>query len=83
MQWKIKISAATSVKEHQIEDIKKKIRLMEVTIENCNNATAVITEQLFNGVTFIMSGVAHKIESYRKLEEPFTISVDMMEEMIV
>lgn len=83
MQWKIKISAATSVKEHQIEDIKKKLRLMDVTIENSNNATAVITEQLFNGVTFIMSGVAHKIENYIKLEEPFTISVDTMEEMIV
>ena len=56
---------------------------MDVTIENSNNATAVITEQLFNGVTFIMSGVAHKIENYIKLEEPFTISVDTMEEMIV
>ena len=78
MQWKIKINAAASIKEHQIEELKKKLKTMDVAIDNSNNATATITDQLYNGVTFVMSGVVHKIEADRKLEEAVTLRINAL-----
>ncbi len=76
MQWKVKVNAAASVKERQIQEIKSKLKTMEVTIANSNNATAVITDQLYNGVVFVLSGVVHKIEADQKLEEPIAFKAD-------
>ncbi len=76
MQWKVKINAAASIKERQIQEIKSKLKVMEVTIENSNSAIAVITNQLYNGVVFVLSGIAHKIEADQKLDEPITFKAD-------
>ena len=51
---------------------------MDVAIDNSNNATATITDQLYNGVTFVMSGVVHKIEADRKLEEAVTLRINAL-----
>lgn len=83
MQWKIKINAAVGVKERNIKELKHKLNSMDVAINNSNNARAVITDNLYSGVVFIMSGVVHKIEKDEEISDRLVLKVDSKHENIV
>jgi uncharacterized protein (DUF342 family) len=83
LQWKIRINAAVGVKNRVIQELQNKMKEMEEAINKGNDAKAVISEYIYQGVIFVICGVVHKMTSDKNVISPVTVKVDSNKESIM
>ena len=83
LQWKIRINAAVGVKNRIIQELQNKMKEMEEAINKGNDAKAVISEYIYQGVIFVICGVVHKMTSDKNVISPVTVKIDSNKESIM
>ena len=83
MQWKVKINAAVSSKEIRIKELNQEKELLEAEIAKGDRAKAIVTETLYAGVVFVISGVILRIEEDRKTYDQLSVRLDGKKENII